>query len=152
MLKSILNYIKESYASWLLALILLPFIIYFEKSLDLIQPLNHSGFITYSQDFLAIVFIISIIISACILNEFEFNKSLGYREYEKETLVHFKKTLYKLLLLFTLATALWTILIFTTIDLVSNHFVEFYYLLALPILANLGLLLLYKNISIEDQE
>lgn len=150
-MKSILNYIKESYASWLVALILLPFIIYFEKSLDVIQTFNHSVFITYLQDFLAIVFIISVIISACILNEIEFNKSLEYREYEKETLIKLKKTLYRLLLSFTLATALWTILLFT-IDSVSNHLVEFYYLLALPILTNLGLLLLYKNSFIENQE
>ncbi|SNR79593.1 hypothetical protein SAMN04488009_0101 [Maribacter sedimenticola] len=126
---------KSEYKGWLIAILILPFIIGFEKSFSELEVISDLNNWTIILRLLCLVFIASFFVFAMFSGEFGFHESLGSREYENEDLNRFKKNLKKSLSAYSIALLIWIIAISLVIFEYGKreNIWQLSYLLVLPI-------------------
>ncbi|MGS2727949.1 hypothetical protein ACU8DI_15190 [Psychroserpens sp. BH13MA-6] len=105
----LIKYIRSEYKGWLIGILMLPFIIGFEKSFSELESISELNNWIIILRILCLTFVASFFVFIMYSGEFEFHEKLGRREYEPEDLSRFKRNLKKSLTIYSIALLIWVI-------------------------------------------
>jgi len=104
-----IKYIKSEYKGWLIGIIMLPFIIGFEKYFSELESISELNNLIIILRILCLTFVASFFVFIMFSGEFGFHEELDGREYEPEDLSRFKRNLKKSLTIYSIALLIWII-------------------------------------------
>ena len=153
MVVKLIKYIRSEYKGWLIAILMLPFLIGFKIAFSELESISGLNSLMVILKIVCLVFVISFFAYIMYCNEFGFHESFGSREYEPEDLSRFKRHMTRALYIYAAALLIWLIAVLMVIFEYRNseNLWLLSYLLIFPIAFIVPMIYSFNKIkSVED--